>query len=122
MGIFLNIWVPVLSAIGSFLLWNQYLNDWYMDYSFIIIFLIYLLAVVPTVMYSEHIKSKYQIPNETKTVTFNGKKFKKNTFDVIKEIPTKGILLGLIIAIAAFGSFTVLTFITDILPTIFGWK
>ena len=122
MGIFLNIWVPVLSAIGSFLLWNQYLNDWYMDYSFIIIFSIYLLAVVPTVMYSEHIKSKYQIPNETKTVTFNGKKFKKNTFDVIKEIPTKGILLGLIIAIAAFGSFTVLIFITDILPTIFGWK
>ena len=122
MGFFLNIWVPVLSAIGSFLLWNQYLNDWYMDYSFIIIFSIYLLAVVPTVMYSEHIKSKYQIPNETKTVTFNGKKFKKNTFDVIKEIPTKGILLGLIIAIAAFGSFTVLIFITDILPTIFGWK
>jgi hypothetical protein len=114
MGYFFNIWVLTLSAAGSFLLWNQYLNDWAMDYSLIIIFLIYLLAVVPTVMWSEHIKSKYQIPNESKTIIFNGKKFKKKTFDPIKEIPSKGILLGLIIAIAAFGSFTIIVIIRGI--------
>ena len=121
MGYILNICVPILSAIGSYLLWDQYLNGW-LDYGILIIFSIYLLAVVPTTMYSEHIKSKYQIPNEKKTITFNGKKFKKNSFDVLKEIPTKGILLGLIIAIVSFGSFTILFLFTEIIPSILGWK
>jgi hypothetical protein len=122
MSIILNICVPILSAIGSYLLWDPYLNDYTIDYQFIIIFLIYLLAVVPSTMYSEHIKSKYQIPNQKKTIIFNGKKFKKNSFNPIKEIPTKGILLGFIIAVASFGSFTILFLFSDIIPAIFGWK
>ena len=122
MSYILNICVPILSAIGSYLLWYPYLNDYTIDYSFIIIFSIYLLAVVPTTMYAEHIKSKYQIPNEKKTITFNGKKFKKNSFDVLKEIPTKGILLGLIIALISFGSFTILFLFTEIIPSVLGWK
>ena len=116
-GAFLNISTPVLSFIGSYLLWDQVLNGWY-DYGVVILFLIYLLAVVPCVAFAEHIKNKFQIPNEKKTISFNGKKFKKNTFDPIKEIPTKGILLALIIALVAHGAFLAHSLFTEIIPAI----
>jgi hypothetical protein len=121
MGYILNICVPILSAIGSYLLWDQYVNGWWLDYGILIIFSIYLLAVVPTTIWADHINSKYQIPNETKTVTFNGKNFKKNTFDPLKEIPTKGILLGLIIALVASSLFIIHFLFTVFIPTLFGW-
>ena len=61
-GAFLNISTPVLSFIGSYLLWDQVLYGWY-DYGVVILFFIYILAVIPCIAFAEHIKSKFQIPN-----------------------------------------------------------
>tara|TARA_Y100000741_G_scaffold320647_1_gene269316 strand:- start:487 stop:864 length:378 start_codon:yes stop_codon:yes gene_type:complete len=116
-AILLNILVPILSLIGGIILWHGVIEGME-SYHLIWCFLIYIAATVPTTMFAEHIKDKYEIPNKTKTISFNGKKFKKNTFDSLNELPTKGIVAGVIIALAAVVPFLIWFFFTEFLPAI----
>ena len=117
MAVVLNIFVLALTIIGSVIFWHGILNE--MEWSHIIIvFACYLFATVSAAMYAEHIKYKYEIPNRKQAIIFNGKKFKKNTFDALNEIPTQGFILALIIAVVAFIPWAIWFFFTEMLPAI----
>ena len=118
MAFIINIIVPIFSFVGSYLLWDQSLNGYY-DYGNIMIFVCYVFAVVPAIAYSEFIKNRYQIPNQSKSIIFNGKKFKKNSFDPINEIPLGGIKIGIGIVVLAWGSYLIYFLFSEFLPAVF---
>ena len=58
-AIALNVLVPLLSILGSIIFWIGFFEglEWF---HLISVFLCYIFAVVPTNMYADHIKYKYE--------------------------------------------------------------
>ena len=120
-AIVLNVLVPILSILGSIIFWIGFFEglEWF---HLISVFLCYIFAVVPTNMYADHIKYKYEIPNKKKTIIFEGKKFTKGTFNSTEILPTKGILAGIIIAVATVVPYLNWFIFVEFLPTIFRYN
>ena len=117
-AIILNILVPFLSLLGGIIFWVGFFNglEWI---HLISVFLCYLFAVVPTTMFAEHVKYKYEIPNRDKTIIFNNKKFKKGSFISNEIFPTKGIIAGIIIAVLVVVPYIIWFLIFEFIPTIY---
>ena len=123
MKIILNITVPLLSLIAMVILWDQYFfSDGLELIPTIIIFICYLLGTIPTMAYYDYIKKKYEYPNRKKSIYFEKKLFKKNTFNAEDEIKLYGIVAGFIIAGVGTGIFLIHFIIFIFLPTILGYK
>ena len=123
MKIILNISVPLLSFIAMVILWDQYFfSDGLELIPTIIIFICYLLGTIPTMAYYEYIKKKYEYPNRKKSIYFEKKLFKKNTFNAENEIKLYGIVAGFIIAGVGTGIFLIHFIIFEFLPTILGYN
>ena len=80
MNLILSIVAVIISIVGATVLWLAFLNDNLNWWNACIWFACIVIPGIINDMYEDTLRKNYEYPNREKQITYDGKVYKKNTF------------------------------------------
>ena len=80
MNLLLSIFAVIISIVGAAVAWITFLNDNVNWWAFGIYFASIVIPGIINDMYEDTLRKNYEYPNREKQITYDGKVYKKNTF------------------------------------------
>ena len=114
MNLLLSIFAVIISIVGATVLWLAFLNDNLNWWNFCIWFACIVIPGIINDMYEDTLRKNYEYPNRKKQITYDGRIYKKNTFNA--DYQFKGYVPCLIIFFIG-----TLPLIWWIIPSLYRW-